>query len=841
MLMNVPPKSGSVSLWIYSKSRVFAQKFGRPCLNLFGIGLLLLSRFADAAPIVPMSAWKLSNYSGVQFSDGTSDDNTVCANGLPNLLCYAFNLSPNQDASAVLPTISLQDGYLTATYTIVPSALDLQYGVEACTDLAAQDWDDEGLMLISSTLNIDGTETLVVQDAEPSNSFGNRFMRVRVDRIFNSTNSYGVPDDYLLATYGSADETYAELASNTFDANGNGLPVWWEILYFGTTGIDSSGASAYAGMTILQAYQAGLNPAINAAGAPIGGAAPVPIWDTTNNNPKPPVGLTVVPQNVQQVNGNITIDNALSWTNVATDAIGIVVERRPAIGPDYVSGNISDQGDSSASIRSEGFSPRAESGWSLVTTLDASATQYTDTVTIAQPGDGGVPAATVHFVPQIYWYRVRAKKNVFGNRTVYGSSEPAASEGARLGISVISSYKQDGSEGEYTYVSTISGLQGVGSADITLSPSNPGALPQTTPWGSDSSLLDFQYSVPLLSNIGQVFTTSTAINGYRVEYSVYSNTPYHFDAGTNTATGDPYTWTSTGTLAVLPVRIRVFTQNGSGVKTEAPQTGLVALASNLLIFQACDATGTVSQLPDDKVVWKTKKLLTGGNPDTNLQDPTIWSDWAWTGVGNTLSYYPTGGGIYLVKAELYGGSLVPGGFDLIFRARTENSFSDPRTTDKGGDPECIGLCDAQWQVDLVNQARGWVGSTNYSFSAPFLPALANQNKCNFFVQNMILQAHLKLDYLHGQFGPSANQWAGTDRTGYFGGESMDNWSAAFSGTPQPGYVIAHPMSTGSGHCGIIDYNGWPISAGHDVIRKYNFTGSEDWYDGTCRYRTYTGQ
>jgi len=46
--------------------------------------------------------------------------------------------------------------------------------------------------------------------------------------------------------------------------------------------------------------------------------------------------------------------------------------------------------------------------------------------------------------------------------------------------------------------------------------------------------------------------------------------------------------------------------------------------------------------------------------------------------------------------------------------------------------------------------------------------------------------------------------------------------------------VAHPAATGSGHCGIVDYDGVGIAAGvNDVNKLYLY-----WFDGTSGWRTY---
>ncbi len=48
-----------------------------------------------------------------------------------------------------------------------------------------------------------------------------------------------------------------------------------------------------------------------------------------------------------------------------------------------------------------------------------------------------------------------------------------------------------------------------------------------------------------------------------------------------------------------------------------------------------------------------------------------------------------------------------------------------------------------------------------------------------------------------------------------------------------GYVVGHPAQP-HGHCGIVDFDGWVISAGAEQVnRKY-----PRWLDGTTGYNKY---
>ena len=49
--------------------------------------------------------------------------------------------------------------------------------------------------------------------------------------------------------------------------------------------------------------------------------------------------------------------------------------------------------------------------------------------------------------------------------------------------------------------------------------------------------------------------------------------------------------------------------------------------------------------------------------------------------------------------------------------------------------------------------------------------------------------------------------------------------------PEPGFIVGHPAANGPGHCGIVDYDGWTISA-----RRYGISRkATSMLDGTCGY------
>jgi len=67
------------------------------------------------------------------------------------------------------------------------------------------------------------------------------------------------------------------------DSSGSGLPVWWEMAFFGVTGIDASAASATPGLTIGQAFNQGVPPTVD-----VTGGNPTIQYSSTETPPPPP-------------------------------------------------------------------------------------------------------------------------------------------------------------------------------------------------------------------------------------------------------------------------------------------------------------------------------------------------------------------------------------------------------------------------------------------------------------------------------------------------------------------------------------------------------------------------
>lgn len=80
------------------------------------------------------------------------------------------------------------------------------------------------------------------------------------------------------------------------------------------------------------------------------------------------------------------------------------------------------------------------------------------------------------------------------------------------------------------------------------------------------------------------------------------------------------------------------------------------------------------------------------------------------------------------------------------------------------------------------------------------------------------------------YPPVANEWAN-------GNVPIQGWSYIGSAVwPEPGLIVAHPSATGSGHVGIVDYDGEGVAAGERTVnRRY-----KNFLDGSCGYNLYEG-
>ena len=101
-------------------------------------------------------------------------------------------------------------------------------------------------------------------------------------------------------------------------------------------------------------------------------------------------------------------------------------------------------------------------------------------------------------------------------------------------------------------------------------------------------------------------------------------------------------------------------------------------------------------------------------------------------------------------------------------------------------------------------------------------------KCNRFVADIAIEAGFSVPHnktwIYGNvYPPVANDWAN--------GTGLGDWIHLGNVYPEPGFVAGWYNPKDSGHCGIVDYDGWTISAREKGISR----NAEKMLDGTVKY------
>ncbi len=258
---------------------------------------------------------------------------------------------------------------------------------------------------------------------------------------------------------------------------------------------------------------------------------------------------------------------------------------------------------------------------------------------------------------------------------------------------------------------------------------------------------------------------------------------------------------------------------GDVLLPSAPADGLVVLTNTpVAMLLDCEPAGSGSFL---STTWHTRRLKSDGSYDE-------WQLAEYNHHGASIVLTPLLGGIYQIRALA---SVAAGGADERFYVweADENRMIGPG---KKGEPKSIGVVSHAWQQSLRNCARGFLGSTAYlstealpaQYGFPAYPAGDIVFKCNIFVAHRIVQSGLLCPKTRGWFNsypPLANDWADASY-------EIGDWVTLSSeGYPEPGYVAADPDPDTSGHMGILDFDGFGISAGMSNVNRHFDTGSSN--------------
>ncbi len=285
---------------------------------------------------------------------------------------------------------------------------------------------------------------------------------------------------------------------------------------------------------------------------------------------------------------------------------------------------------------------------------------------------------------------------------------------------------------------------------------------------------------------------------------------------------------------IIPVEVTI-RKKGESV----PENGVLAKTGDVLEFALSPALFDTEKLLESKIYWLHREL----------QANATYGPWTYFGVngrGTKFEQSMALGGIYQIKAEFIDGSAEY----LYTRKKDEKTGGFAYGPGKKGDPDRIGICDKQIQINICREAQTFYGSEVYSmqfvlpaqYGFPEYPNSGNSIiRCNIFVAHRATAAGAFVPKINGFFNeypPLANEWAGIEDTSIFPGNPnyIQSWPILpIAENPQPGWVIAHPNPSDAGHCAIIDYDGEGIGAGISgtVNKDYN-----EFWDGSSRYRNH---
>ena len=260
-------------------------------------------------------------------------------------------------------------------------------------------------------------------------------------------------------------------------------------------------------------------------------------------------------------------------------------------------------------------------------------------------------------------------------------------------------------------------------------------------------------------------------------------------------------------------------QVGDVLLPSAPADGLVVLTNTPVAMLAdCEPQGAGVLLT---TIWHTRRLKADGTFEP-------WQLAAYAHSGASLTFTPAQGGIYQVRCFA---SVAAGGSDERFYV-WELDEDCTIGQAKKGELKSIGVVSHVWQQTLRNCARDFLGSTAYlstealpaQYGFPAYPAGDIVFKCNIFVAHRIVQSGLPCPKTRGWFNsypPLANDWANASY-------EIGDWVVLPSdGYPEPGYVVVDPDPDTSGHMGILDFDGFGISAGMSNVNRHFDTDSSN--------------
>ena len=272
------------------------------------------------------------------------------------------------------------------------------------------------------------------------------------------------------------------------------------------------------------------------------------------------------------------------------------------------------------------------------------------------------------------------------------------------------------------------------------------------------------------------------------------------------------------------------------------ETALTVLNPSSLIIRGapdmgmCVVKGTpvgafFEVLPSDSVVstkieWYTARRRNNGNYD----------DWQLLyNAGRDASIPTPSAGVFALKARLVYGTQSN---ETAYVHMESEGYCQEIKERKGpceeGEYDHFGVARSEGMLRLRNTALEHLGRTEYGKymylegKHGFSSVEDGGWKCNRFVADIAIESgfsipHNKTWILGNVYPPVANDWAR--------GTGLGDWVYLGNAYPEPGFIAGWYNPKGSGHCGIVDYDGWTISARENGVGR----NAKKMLDGTVKY------
>ena len=256
----------------------------------------------------------------------------------------------------------------------------------------------------------------------------------------------------------------------------------------------------------------------------------------------------------------------------------------------------------------------------------------------------------------------------------------------------------------------------------------------------------------------------------------------------------------------------------------APDTGMCVVKGTPIgvFFNVLPSDAVVSP----KVEWYTARRRNNGSYD----------EWQLLyNAGRDVSIPTPSAGVFALKARLVYGTQSN---ETAYVHMESEGYCDKIKEKIGpceeGDYDHFGVARSDGMLRLRNAALSHLGLAEYgknmflSERNGFSSVKVGSWKCNRFVADIAIEAGFSVPHnqtwaLGNVYPPVANDWAR--------GIGLGDWLHLGNVYPEPGFIAGRFNSTASGHCGIVDYDGWTISARPDGVGR----NAKKMLDGSVKY------